>query len=372
MAISRLAGGTMALKQRVTISDIAQRSGASRTTVSLVLRDRPGISEETRDRVLSAAQELGYERHSVVRRPRQRDVRTVAILFRARTRGFDDISLGVNPFYSWVLTGMESAARMREMNLVFGTLAVDDDNRIIDVPAHLLEQDLDGIAVIGAFDEQAVATLVGQRTAPVVLIDGPATPQRFDVVASDNVGGARRLVQHLAMQGHTRIAFVTLATSNPNFRQREQGYVDGMREIGGEPVFGRLVGYERPDGALHEILRQEPRVSALMVVNDAAAVGVVKAVRDLGYDVPRTLSVVGFDDTDHATSTEPELTTMRVDKVGMGRHAIFMLDYRLRWPEGAQVTAMLSPKLIIRDSVAAPAQPGDSHDTARFGGQVGS
>jgi DNA-binding LacI/PurR family transcriptional regulator len=349
----------MALKQRVTISDIAQRSGASRTTVSLVLRDRPGISEETRDRVLSAAQELGYERHSVIRRHHPPDVKTIAILFRARTRGFDDISLGVNPFYSWVLTGMESAARMRQMNLVFGTLAVDDENRIIDVPAHLLEQDLDGIAIIGAFEEQAVATLVGQRSTPVVLVDGPATPQRFDVIATDNVGGARRLVQHLAMQGHTRIAFVTLATSNPNFRQRELGYVDGMRETGCEPVFGRLVGYERPDGALHEIFRQDPHISALMVVNDAAAVGVVKAVRELGLDAPRTLSVVGFDDTDHATSVVPELTTMRVDKIGMGRHAIFQLDYRMRWPEGAQVTAVLAPKLVIRDSVAAPAARGD-------------
>jgi LacI family transcriptional regulator len=344
----------MALKQRVTISDIAQRSGASRTTVSLVLRDRPGISDETRDRVLAAAQELGYERHSLVTRTRGQGVKTIAILFRARTRARDEQSVGLNPFYSWVLTGMESAARTRQMNLVFGTLAVDDENRIIDVPTHLLDQHLDGIAIIGAFEETAIADLIGMQVTPVVLVDGPATPQRFDVVASDNAGGARRLVSHLVDRGHQRIGLLTYPVdANPNFRQREHGYVEAMRGYGLRPIVGRMAN-ESPREALDEILDLEPGLTALVAVNDSLAVGVVKAAIDCGYDVPGRMSVVGFDDTDHAMSVAPELTTMRVDKVGMGRCAIHLLDYRRQWPDAAPGCLILSPRLVSRGSVAAP------------------
>lgn len=360
----------MALKQRVTISDIAQRSGASRTTVSLVLRDLPGISAETRDRVLAVAQELGYERRGSATRGRT-DVRTVAILFRARTRTPYDRSLGFNPFYSWVLTGMEGVARTRNMNLIFGTLAVDNDNRIIDAPGHLLDQDLDGVVLIGAFTETSIADLVGDRTYPVVVVDGPSVPQRFDVIASDNVGGAAAAVRHLIAAGHRHIGLVAPpASANPNFAQREQGYREAMQEAGLHPVAGRLHG-EQFDDALQDLLRQDPDVTALFVVNDAFAVGVVKAAIEAGHDVPESLSVMGFDDTDHAVTIAPELSTMRVDKIGMGRHAILQLDCRITWPDGAQVMRMLSPQLVSRGSVAAPVTPNTSRTPARQGGHVG-
>lgn len=361
----------MSLKQRVTITDIAQRSGASRTTVSLVLRDRPGISRETRDRVLAVAQELGYERRTSLPQRQETDFRTVAILFRARTRSHYDRSLGVNPFYSWVLTGMESVARTRRMNLIFGTLAVDDHNTILDAPDHLLSQDLDGVVIIGAFTEDTVCRVVGGATYPVVVVDAPAVPQKFDVIASDNVGGARTAVAYLVERGHQHIALITPRDGNPNFSDRARGYEEAIRLAGLRPVVGTLRNDEFT-AAIEDALDQDPAVTAIFVVNDTFAVRIVKAAVGLGYEVPRTMAVIGFDDTDHAANSVPPLTTMRVDKVGMGRHAVLQVANRLTWPEGASTMRVLSPQLLERDSVAPPpATPGPWHPsraTLREGG----
>ncbi len=338
--------------KRITITDIARESGASPTTVSLVLRDKPGIGAGTRDRVLAAAQALGYERKASSNGRPDQAVTTIAILFRARTRSPNDRSLGVNPFYSWVLTGMESVARQQRMNLLYGTLAVNDANEVIDAPDHLLAQSLDGVVVVGAFSESAIARLLGNRPFPVVLVDGAGTPQRFDVIASDNEGGARVAVEHLIAHGHTRIGLISrLVGANPNFEEREAGYRAAMAAAGLSPVIGRIAD-EDVSPAFARVLAEQPDVTALFCVNDQFALDAVKVVTNLGYDVPGTMSIVGFDNTDHAMAVEPGLTTMNVDKVGMGRQAIRALEYRTQWPDAAPGCLLLSPRLISRGTVA--------------------
>ena len=340
--------------KRITITDIARESGASPTTVSLVLRDKPGIGADTRDRVLAAAQSLGYERKTSSMR-QEGSVTTVAILFRARTRSPHDRSLGVNPFYSWVLTGMESIARLKRMNLLYGTLAVNGRNEVIDAPDHLLAQPLDGVIVVGAFDESAIEQLLGRRPFPVVMVDGAGSPKRFDVIASDNEGGARTAVEHLIAHGHRRIGLVSrMVGSNPNFEEREAGYRAAMAAAGLAPVIGRIED-EDVTPAFAEALAAEPGLTALFCVNDQFALDAVKAATGWGYDVPATMSIVGFDNTDHAMAVEPGLTTMNVDKVGMGRQAIRALEYRTEWPEAALSCLVLSPRLITRGTVAPPA-----------------
>lgn len=347
--------------KRITITDIARESGASPTTVSLVLRDKPGIGAETRDRVLAVAQTLGYERKSPLPIDPDHVVTTIAILFRARTRSSHDRSFGVNPFYSWVLTGMESVARLKRMNLLYGTLAVDGENDIIDAPDHLLSQALDGMVVVGAFPQSTIERLLGNRPFPVVLVDGPATPQRFDVIASDNEGGARLAVEHLVEHGHRKIGLISRKTgANPNFEERETGYRAAMTAAGLSPVAGRIAD-EDVSPAFAQVLAKQPGTTALFCVNDQFAIDAVKVAASCGYDVPSTMSIVGFDNTDHAMATEPGLTTMNVDKVGMGRQAIRALEYRMRWPDAAPGCMVLSPRLTSRGTVAPPRPDRDDY-----------
>jgi LacI family transcriptional regulator len=343
--------------QRVTITDIARKSGASRTTVSLVLRDRPGIGADTRDRVLAAAQELGYIRKAAVSRRPESDIRAVAILFRARIRSPYDRSLAVNPFYSWVLTGMESAARARRMNLLYGTLAVDSDNQITDAPDHLLAQALDGIIVVGAFSEGTIDDLLGERTTPLVLVDGPQGPQApltYDAIASDNFGGGLAATEHLLAHGHRKVAMISrIRGVTPNFDEREDGYLTAMAAAGLAPVVGRISDDDAAE-AVDQVFDLDPKVTALFCVNDRFALDAVKAAVARGCTVPDRLSIIGFDNTDHGIASEPGLTTMSVDKVGMGRHAILTLEYRMQWPDAAPSRLILSPRLLSRGTVAPP------------------
>lgn len=338
--------------KRITISDIARESGASPTTVSLVLRDKGGIGIETRERVLAAAQALGYERKPIRRAATPGDVTTAAILFRAHTPNPQGGALGVNPFYSWVLTGMEAVARTKRINLIYGTLTVSNANDITDLPDHLLDQDLDGIVVVGAFDDDAVNVLLGPTNRPVVVVDGPATSASFDVVTSDNAGGTETATNHLMEAGHREIGLISRVHGhNPNFDAREHGYHRAMERAGLKPVVGRISQWDANE-ALEHILEARPEVTALVSVNDQFALDIARALEKRGIRIPDHMSLIGFDDTDHAIAFSPGLSTMKVDKVGMGRLAITLLDYRLQWPDAAPASIVLPPSLITRGSVA--------------------
>jgi LacI family transcriptional regulator len=341
--------------RKVTMADIARESGASPTTVSLVLRDKPGIGAETRDRVLAIAHELGYERKQ---RGNERFVRpaialAVAIIFRVRAQSSENRTIAVNPFYSLVLSGLESGARQANMNLLFGTIAVDTRNRILDAPQHLLSQELDGIVFVGALDPRDIGTLLAGRSIPLVQVDGPTVPGAYDCVGSDNTGGMREIVAYLLGLGHRRIGLLTREVGdNPNFSLREQGYVDALRDAGLEPIISRIEGELTP--AIASLLDHEPQLTAIVGVNDQFAIDVIRHCAARGIAIPDDLSIVGFDDIEHAASITPPLTTMSVDKVGMGRRAIHTLLYRRQWPDVAPACTILSPRLITRGSAAPP------------------
>lgn len=340
-------------EKRVTISDIARESGASPTTVSLVLRDKGGIGMETRERVLAAAQTLGYERKQF-RRSDNGPTVTAALLFRANSPNPNGGSPGVNPFYSWVLTGVEAVARSKQISLLYGTIGINAENEIIDVPDHLLGDGTDGVIVVGAFDDEAVVALTDNLARPVVLVDGPGLSSRFDVVASDNVQGTRDLTTYLIEAGHTSIALLSrLANANPNFTARETGYKQALADHGLTPIIGRIEEWNVCD-AIDWVFKQCPNVTAIVCVNDQFALDAGTELEQRGMKVPDDISLVGFDNTDHATVLRPGLTTMNVDKVGMGRLAITLLDYRLHWPESAPASVILAPSLTVRGSVASP------------------
>lgn len=338
--------------RKVTMTDIARLSDASPTTVSLVLRDKPGISTETRDRVLAAAQSLGY-RHRAIRPTTERsDMRNVAMLLRARTRNQLQQPPGVNPFYSWVLTGLEAQARVAKLNLIYAHLPVDERNDIVDIPYHLLDQPLTGAIIVGPFSDESIDSLLANNPVSTVLVDAPSVPRRHDVIASDNETGAWLAVRHLIEHGHRDIGLIAPdPESDPNFGQRTAGYRQAILEDDLMAYHGRIVG-DDVGSAVATLLTSHPKVSAIFCVNDSFAMAAMAAANALGRAVPYDLSVVGFDDTDHASRTGPPLTTMAVDKVGMGRLAIQMLDYRIAWPESSVTCTTLTPRLVERQSVS--------------------
>jgi len=340
--------------RRVTIDDIARESGASATTVSLVLRDKPGISADTRDRVLTAAQALGYQRRPVRHRASAAEMRTIALLFRARQRTPEARAPGVNPFYSWVLTGLEAAAKAKRMNLLYATVPVDERNDITDLPTHLLEQELDGVLAIGPFHAGALSQVMRAGGAPLVVIDGPATARDYSGVVSDNVEGAAVATRYLIARGHREIGIVSPADGvNPNFDERVRGFARAMREAGLPSARGTIQG-DDVDPAIRSLLAERPGITAIFAANDAFALSAIRALAQRGKRVPQDVSIMGFDDIDVAGQVQPGLTTMAIDKMSMGRLATDLLDFRLGSPNAATVIVTLVPRLVVRESVADP------------------
>lgn len=338
------------MSQRVTMEDIARKSGVSLTTVSLVLRDKPGINEETRRRVLDVARELGYRKRVQPEGPSSQQLQQIGVI--SKTRVGDAPS--ANPFYAPVVAGIEAACRKQQINLLYATVAVDVDNYPEDQPRMLVEAQLDGIILVGAFVDHTIDQLLQRRGLPTVLVDAYARGHSYDAVVSDNFHGAYAAVSHLIQQGHQRIGLVgTLPQGYPSLTERRKGYLQALDD---HHLLDRYfadshMSHEEVQAVVAELLQRHPEVTALFCANDSVAINALTAARALGRRLPEQLSVIGFDDIEVAAHITPALTTMRVDKISMGRLAVQALSYRVEFPEASGITTVLRPSLIERQSV---------------------
>ncbi len=340
------------MRRKVTIDDIASHSNVSRTTVSMVLRDKPGIGVDTRERVLASARELGYQRKLPAAVEIGRTVLNVGLVVRSRSRSREEQIPRVNPFYSWVLTGIEAAAAPQRMNLLYTTLPVDERNRPIELPEHLLGQALDGLLLIGSFSAETVREIATRQRAPMILVDAPSRPHPCDAIASDNSGGLAAAVRYLYSRGHRHIAFAGPAPlSDVNFGQRRDGYLAATAELD-VPFFAPEMTLDELPTTLPALLAANPSISAVVGSNDAFAIAALRAAHATGRRVPHDLSIVGFDDIELSAQIEPPLTTLAVDKISMGRLAVQFLANRLAWPGASIALTTLMPTLLERGSVA--------------------
>jgi LacI family transcriptional regulator len=337
------------MSERVTMEDIARHSGVSLTTVSLVLRDKPGINDETRRRVLDTARTLGYRRRLPSEAAPLQGLRHIGVIVKARMYDKPED----NQFYAPVLAGIEAACRKQQTNLLYATVPVDEDNHPQELPRMLLEDGLDGLLLIGAFVDATIAHLMHRSPAPTVLVDAYAADNGYDSVVSDNFRGAYQAVAYLIQQGHRRIGVVgSMPNAYPSIEERRRGYLQALSDYGiAEPLFADShIAHPEAAAAGIELLRRAPDVTALFCCNDLIAVEVMRAAQQLGRCVPDDLSIVGFDDIDLAAHIAPALTTMRVDKVSMGRMAVQLLAQRIEFRDASHVTAILRPTLVERQS----------------------
>jgi DNA-binding LacI/PurR family transcriptional regulator len=300
--------------------------------------------------VLEAARDLGY----VTRAPAPRGgagdgLTSIGMVMRHLPENPQD-----NPFYSIVQAGIEIACRKHHLNLVYSSLPVDRDSRILEVPRMLLEDAVDGLIGVGLYLNEANLQIFERQAAPLVLVDAYSASGHFDAVETMNMEGAFDAVSYLIEQGHRHIGIIgTHPGAFPSIAERRCGYEQALEAGGIEARYfidcelDRQPAYE---AALAFFSRPTP-VTAIFAANDWVVVGVLRALRELGLRVPEDLSVIGFDDDLLAGHITPALTTMQVDKVGMGRLAVSLLVNRVQHPDAAQVIARLRPRLIERESV---------------------
>jgi LacI family transcriptional regulator len=354
-AASVIIMGFILMDKHATLADIAKKSRVSVSTVSLVLRDKPGIPTETRTRVLTAARSLGYttrRRAGVSGAPRlARKLSTLGLILKAD----HDTQPRANPFYSHVVAGIEEACRRNHINLLYATMPVNTDNVPVEVPRLLEEDSVDGLLLVGAFVPDALNQLLHAQNAHVVLVDAYAAPNGYDAILSDNVRGAYEAVSYLIERGHRHIGLLgTHPNAYPSLQQRRAAYTRALQDHAIENKYFADSSFDRHDviRATTTLLQENPQITALFGVNDEVAIAAMNAAQSLGRRIPEELSVIGFDDIDLAQHVMPPLTTMHVDKVGMGRLAVQLLADRIQFPESDRITTLLQPRLVERRSVA--------------------
>lgn len=335
----------------VTMDDVAERAGVSRALVSIVFRDAPGASPESRERVMRAAEELAY-------RPDRR-ARLLGRRSRSRTIG---VVYGLHrEFHAEVVEQLYRATDRTDYDLALGataptraeTTAVES---LLDFRCEALV--LVGTALRAAHIEELAAEL------PVVVVARSLRSRSVDVVRTDDVEGARLAVQHLAGLGHRDIVHVD-GHRAPGAAERRRGYRSAMADLGLEAHAVTLRGgltEEDGERVTPGVLDVEG-VTAVTAFNDHCAAGLLASLRQQGTQVPDDLSLVGYDDSHVAGLASIALTTIAQDAPALAGAALDLAVRRAQVRAGAVDQAagpsdtgevVVPPKLVVRKSTAPP------------------
>lgn len=336
-------------RKKPTQGDVARRADVSQATVSYVLSGTSTISvpAETRQRIFDAARELGYVPNMAARTLRTRRTMTIAGVI-------PDIT---NPFYPWFERGIQDVAEPGGYDLI--TFNTDGDHEK-ELKALRLAREgrVDGL-IITLFHLSVVDLEPLIEAGVGVVLLGPPMPEfhalGIDTAGVDNEGAARIAVEHLLERGHKRIAMIAGVVGTPPRERRAKGYRDALaaHRLPAEErliragEFSEAGGYE----ATREILRLNPRPTAIFAANDLMAIGAMQALREAGLSIPGDMALVGFDDIPAAALVHPSLTTVDQVPHQLGQTCAQLLLQRLAGNRTGPGTHSGMPfRLIVRES----------------------
>lgn len=335
-------------RKRVTSFDVAEKSGVSRTTVSFVLNDVPGISisEATRQRVQQVAKELNYHPDSTGKKLASGKSNTLGLVLRqSHEQVFADALL------PQVLMGIEQAATEQGFLLLLKPLEPQDGDGYMRL---VHENHVDGIILSGPRQEEAEIIRLHQEGLPVMLM-GQLPGSGLPFVDIDAVNGSTQAVNHLIEHNHRRIGLITNAAQEyTSAQQRRQGYLNALKAAGIEPEADLMQAgnYTPASGfkAMQKLLDVFPRPTAVFVASDVVSLGAIRAIKQAGLRIPQDIAVVGFDDIPMADYYDPPLTTIHIPSYGLGWASGERLVRLVQGESLEQDGMLLESELVIRSS----------------------
>ncbi len=334
-------------QRNVTIFDVAKASGFSFSTVSRVFSGFAFIKDSTRQKVLATANELGYTVNLQARRLAGGKSNIIGMLVPSLDNGYvNEVSKSIDEELSKAgydlmvyTTHHKKGKEARYVNTLGGL----SDGLLLMIP--LIDHD--------ALESDYLEVL-RQRHVPYVLIDQMDESKQSTIIDSTNYQGGYEATRYLIELGHKRIGFITGIMAIHSARERLVGYKKALQEAGITSDQNLIVkgDFDSSKGyaATQKLLELSPRPTAIFASNDISAFGAMDAIRHAGLEIPKDISVIGFDDIPQASTSYPKLTTVRQPLDQMGKLAVQLLLEQINHPETKPKQVTLETRLIIRDS----------------------
>lgn len=331
-----------------TIKDVAKKAGVAPSTVSLVLNNKPWVSEKTRKKVMKAIRELNYHPNSTARGLATSRTGNIGFVL-------DDFFCSIaEPFYSRMLLGAEFESRNHNFFLLLSSIE-SRFRKGMQMPRMFAEKKVDGVILAGKMSKAFLTTIMEEKL-PYILLDYYLEENAPNYVGIDNYNGALEAIRYLIKLGHRKIGFVGAYNAHPSFKERLKAYKDALEEanIPYHPEYVMNKPKDVPENDAYSItkahLQHAPIPTAIFTGNDFTAIGVIKALRELGLKIPHDVSIMGFDDSEYAMHTEPRLTTISVPKEEMGAIAVKELIDLIEGRVPEHKPSRVKTTLIVRDT----------------------
>ncbi|NLA58917.1 MAG: LacI family transcriptional regulator [Firmicutes bacterium] len=347
----------LARNRSATIQDIARIAGVSPATVSLVLNNRPGIAEETRQKVLEVAKELNYKRRAT--RRNGNDGNLLALVM-------EELPMPVftDSFCGTIISGINQAAQDAGYHVV---LAIVKPGRGADrqIPPIIASGEAAGAIILGGgdLDDEFLIRVAEEANSAVVLVDNYVYGHTFPCVLANNVEAGFLATQHLLSLGHTRIGFIQGSSKYKPLNERLLGYFLALRQasidFSPELLPPRMShGSEKGRKEMEALLKLREPPTAVVCASDQTAFNAVDVIKQAGLTIPENISIVGIDDITEAAIQDPPLTTVHIPKREMGIAAVnLLLSYKSSKTSiecGLQL--VMGTQLVVRESTSSPGQ----------------
>jgi LacI family transcriptional regulator len=333
--------GELHRRRRLTIREIAREAGVSTATVSRVINQPDVVSPLTRETVQEVIRRHHYVSHGMAMSLASDRSSTLGLIIPTIT----------NSIYASSTQAIQHAAQAAGYTLLLGVsnFSPDEEERLV---RQFLERRVDGLILTGGDRDPHTYDLIETNGVPFIvtwkLTDGQSRP----CVSFDNYAAGHMAMDHLLRLGHRRIGLICGRTAvNDRARERRRAYEDSLRDLGIAPdpdlIYERDFEFIEGRAAMHRMLGEHERPTAVFCANDIQAIGALIECQDAGLSVPDDISIMGFDDLPIAQYTLPRLTTIRVPAKRMGYVAANKL---LEWIKSGKEpeTEELSVELIER------------------------
>lgn len=319
--------------------DVASRSGVSHQTVSRVLNNHENVSPKTRTKVLEAMAELGYRPNLAARALVTGKTETIGVL------SHDTSQYGP----ASTLLAVQASARAKGYKTVIYSLQDENPDSIIDGIYELRRDGVDGIVLIAPLLTSTEKIEKSLEGFPAVLIESDVS-SKFPSVTVDQTQGSYELTKHLIEMGHKVIAHISGPRGWYESDNRRKGWKKALDENKLSSKFTFEGDWSAKSGydATTQLIKNK-EITAIVAGNDQMAVGALKALAENGLEVPRQISVTGFDDIPEAPYLTPALTTIRQDFYQVGEHALTLLLGNIDGKKSAK-SVVVKPELLLRES----------------------